>query len=82
MKAVAGVAMLLCMVGWASGVSAQDRAFGPSDGTGLPAVDTGRVAVGDPAPDFTLAALGRGPVTLSDFRGSKHIILVFYRGYW
>lgn len=56
--------------------------LGPVDGWDLPPVDTGRVAVGDVAPDFALASYADGVVTLSDFRGKKDVILVFYRGYW
>jgi peroxiredoxin len=38
-----------------------------------------RVALNQPAPDFTLTDyLGR-PVSLSDFRGSKKVLLVFNR---
>ncbi len=36
------------------------------------------LSVGDEAPDFTLNDQTRTPVTLSDFRGSKHVLLVFY----
>ncbi len=56
--------------------------LGPADGRDLPPADTGRVAVGDVAPDFALASYDEGVVTLSDFRGKKDVILVFYRGYW
>ena len=45
--------------------------LGPKDGQGLPATDTGRVAVGMPAPDFTLVSLAGGRITLSDFREIK-----------
>ena len=57
-------------------------ALGPVDGRDLPAVDTGRVTVGDPAPDFSLASHSDGVLTLSDYRGAKDVILVFYRGHW
>jgi hypothetical protein len=57
-------------------------ALGPHDGHDLPAVDTGRVAVGDPAPDFTVESYDDGVITLSDYRGSKEVVLVFYRGHW
>lgn len=57
-------------------------ALGPVDGRDLPPVDTGRVAVGDPAPDFALASLDHGTVRLSDFRGAQDVVLVFYRGHW
>lgn len=56
--------------------------LGPKDGAGLPATDTGRVAIGTSAPDFTLAAKDGPPVTLSQFRGKKSTVLVFYRGHW
>lgn len=34
-------------------------------------------AIGAPAPDFTLNSTG-GPVTLSAFRGDRHVLLAFY----
>jgi hypothetical protein len=57
-------------------------ALGPVDGHDLPGVDLDRVQVGDLAPDFSLVSLAGPVVTLSDFRGEKNVILVFYRGYW
>ena len=33
------------------------------------------------APDFTLADYRGEPVSLSDFRGAKHVVLVFNRGF-
>ncbi len=57
-------------------------ALGPKDGTGLPPTDLARVAVGSPAPDFTLESKDGAPVTLSSFRGRKNVVLVFYRGHW
>ncbi|MEX2049299.1 MAG: hypothetical protein WEB90_06960 [Gemmatimonadota bacterium] len=57
-------------------------ALGPVDGRNLSPADTGRVRVGDPAPDFSLASYDDGVITLSGFRGSKDVILVFYRGWW
>lgn len=55
--------------------------LGPADGLDLDPVDTGRVAVGDTAPDFTLLNRHGDPVTLSELRGQR-IVLVFYRGFW
>jgi peroxiredoxin len=55
---------------------------GPRDGLDLPPVDTGRVKTGDVAPDFALRSLAGPVVALTDYRGKKNIILVFYRGYW
>lgn len=60
----------------------QHPALGPADGPGLPPLDTGRVAAGATAPDFTLESKDGGTVTLSQFRGKKDVILVFYRGHW
>ncbi len=56
--------------------------LGPTDGAGLPPTDLGRVAVGRPAPDFTLESKDGGTVMLSSFRGRKDVVLVFYRGHW
>ena len=57
-------------------------ALGPKDGAGLAPLDTGRVIAGVIAPDFTLEAKDGGTVTLSQFRGKKNVVLVFYRGHW
>lgn len=56
--------------------------LGPRDGAELAPVDPDRVAVGDTAPDFSLRSHGGEIVTLSDFRGRRDILLVFYRGHW
>jgi cytochrome oxidase Cu insertion factor (SCO1/SenC/PrrC family) len=78
-KILLGLALLL---GTAGGVAAQEPQLGPKDGHDLAAVDTGRVGVGDTAPDFALGALDGSVIELSDYRGSKNVILVFYRGHW
>jgi hypothetical protein len=56
--------------------------LGPADGRDLPGVDLDRVQVGDLAPDFSLVSLAGPVVTLSDFRGDRNVVLLFYRGYW
>lgn len=66
----------------AVGRDADGPALGPVDGRNLPPTDTGRVAVGDAAPDFRLESYAGPGVALSDFRGKKDVVLVFYRGYW
>jgi peroxiredoxin Q/BCP len=38
------------------------------------------LAVGTPAPDFRLPATGSQTVSLSDYRGQQHLIVVFYVG--
>lgn len=40
------------------------------------------VSVGDPAPDFVLDATGEQAVRLSNFRGSRNVLLAFYRLDW
>ncbi len=66
----------------ASGTAAQAADLGPADGRDLPAQDTGRVMVGEAAPDFSLLAYSGDVITLSDFRGQQNVILAFYRGHW
>jgi hypothetical protein len=56
--------------------------LGPKDGFDLAPADTGRVKVGDPAPDFSLESYRGDVVTLSDYQGAKDVVLVFYRGHW
>ena len=56
--------------------------LGPKDGFDLPRTDLERVAVGTVAPDFSLRTLAGDTITLSQFRGLKDVILVFYRGHW
>ena len=56
--------------------------LGPRDGPTDPPTDLDRVKVGDVAPDFTLEALDGRRLTLSNSRGEKNVVLVFYRGHW
>lgn len=44
-------------------------------GTGASRADT---AVGDMAPDFTLATTAGGDVSLSDYRGTNNVVLAFF----
>ena len=46
------------------------------------ATDLNRVVEGVSAPDFTLESKDSGQITLSSYRDSKNVVLVFYRGYW
>ena len=56
--------------------------LGPADGFDLPPTDLERVAVGDPAPLFTLESYHGDAISLEDYRGDKNVVLVFYRGHW
>jgi len=48
----------------------------------LSPTDLDRIKVGQLAPDFTLENHDGNKITLSDFRGKKDVVLVFYRGHW
>jgi len=67
---------------FASAACGAEGRLGPMDGRDLPPADTGRVTLGDAAPDFALRSYGDGIVRLSQFRGRKDVVLVFYRGHW
>jgi cytochrome oxidase Cu insertion factor (SCO1/SenC/PrrC family) len=56
--------------------------LGPKEGSDLGPTDLQRIKVGQPAPDFTLEDMEGKSISLSDFRGKKTVVLVFYRGYW
>lgn len=56
--------------------------LGPTDGANLKPTDLERVKLGDKAPDFTLENTDGKRISLSDFRGKKNVVLVFYRGHW
>jgi len=43
-----------------------------------PKAPTTHLKVGDAAPDFTLTDTAGKPVTLSDYRGKKSVVLAFY----
>ncbi len=78
--ALLGVTVVLIVGTWI--VVGSEPRLGPHDGFDLPGIDTGRVAVGDVAPDFSLMSYAGTVTTLSDFRGDKNVVLVFYRGHW
>ena len=81
-RSLAIAILSLLAVGCAGSDSVGDGRLGPLDGAELPPADLERVAVGDAAPDFRLTALEGDPVRLSDYRGSRDVVLVFYRGHW
>ena len=56
--------------------------LGPKDAADLSPTDLNRIKVGQPAPDFSLEDVNSKPITLSEFREKKTVVLVFYRGYW
>ena len=56
--------------------------LGPKEAAKPPPTDLQRVKVGEPAPDFTLENMDGKRISLSDLRGKKNVVLVFYRGHW
>jgi cytochrome oxidase Cu insertion factor (SCO1/SenC/PrrC family) len=73
------------MAGLIAGVLAANPLFaqlGPKDPTNGSATELERIKVGQAAPDFALENVEGQAVNLSDFRGKKAVVLVFYRGYW
>lgn len=77
-----GTLLMLPILALLAAGCSEPRPPGPADGHDLPPVDTGRVAIGDTAPDFTLFSRTAERVTLSDLYRERTIILVFYRGHW
>ena len=54
----------------------------PSEASLREATDLEMVKVGNRAPDFTLEDMNGKRISLSEFRGRKKVVLVFYRGRW
>jgi len=75
------IVLALMMVFVLSGASAFGQ-LGPKDGGELRPTELDRVKIGEKAPDFTLEDADGKSISLSDFRGKKSVVLVFYRGYW
>ncbi len=76
--------LVLAVMGVLAGawVLSRPDVLGPVAGRDLPAEDTARVRLGEIAPDFRLPSFNGDIVALSDFRGDKEVVLVFYRGHW
>ena len=75
--AVVGVGLVVMLGGGEA-----EPVLGPVDGLDLPGIELERVVVGTEAPDFSLRALSGDVITLSDYRGNKNVVLVFFRGHW
>jgi peroxiredoxin len=79
------IAVLVCwfiLPGWVSGASLafEGKIFDP--GRLKPRDSELKVRVGDPAPDFELAAIDGSRVRLSDFRGRRNVVLSFIPAAW
>ena len=65
---------------WGFSQAFEDNVYNP--GQLKPRDSTLKVKVGDPAPDFTLPAVSGETVTLSQYRGSKNVVLSFVPAAW
>lgn len=65
---------------WGFSQAFEDNVYNP--GQLKPRDSTLKVQVGDPAPDFTLPAVSGETVTLSQYRGSKNVVLSFVPAAW
>ena len=72
----AGIAILL------SALSGIDMAPGPSKERNQANAPSKRIQVGEVAPDFTLRAPDGSSRSLSELRGKKNLVLIFFRGTW
>jgi hypothetical protein len=81
MKSTTSLGVIVALLAACAGEAPQVQ-LGAKDGHDLPPTDLERVAVGTPAPDFSLEALSGEVLTLSDYRAEKNVVLVFYRGHW
>lgn len=58
----------------------KDNIYNPGE---LKPIDsTLNVKVGDAAPDFTLPSVGGGDISLSQYRGKKHVVISFVPAAW
>jgi len=74
--------LMLTAVQYAFGISEafKDNIYNPGE---LKPVDSQlKVKVGDVAPDFTLPSVSGRPITLSQFRGKKNVVISFVPAAW
>ncbi len=80
MKKNGPIAVLTAMIFFSVAIAFAQ--VGQKDGVNVSPTDLERVKVGDQAPELTLEDIGGRQISLDDFRGKKHVVLVFYRGHW
>jgi len=76
------VTLALIVAGNAHGTAEDLKANIYNPGKLKPVDSRLKVSVGDMAPDFTLPSVGGDPVTLSQFRGKKHVVISFVPAAW
>lgn len=73
------VAMLAAACG---GATPATQAPIPTPATQVPTPTPSGALVGQPAPAFTLASAQGTQVSLASYAGSKHVVVLFYRGFF
>ena len=74
------LAVILISPAFGGSAAFKDNIYNPGD---LKPIDsTLNVKVGDVAPEFTLPSVGGGEVTLSQYRGKKHVVISFVPAAW
>lgn len=76
------ITIFVISAGHAYGMSEDFKANIYNPGTLKPVDSRLKVSVGDAAPDFTLPSVGGEPVTLSQFRGTKNVVISFVPAAW
>ena len=78
---VAGLIVFINMaVAYGASEAFKENIYNP--GQLKPVDSTLKVKVGDPAPDFTLPSVAGQEVTLSQYRGKKHVVISFVPAAW
>ena len=74
------LAVILISPAFGGSAAFKDNIYNPGE---LKPIDsTLNVKVGDAAPDFTLPSVGGGEITLSQYRGKKHVVISFVPAAW
>jgi peroxiredoxin (alkyl hydroperoxide reductase subunit C) len=78
---ISGLIVFLCLTA-AYGASEAFKGNIYNPGQLKPFDSTLKVKVGDPAPDFTLPTVSGEKITLSQYRGKKHVVISFVPAAW
>ena len=81
LAALAGLAAACAAAGPEPTGAPTSRAAAPAASAPTRGVAAPSLKVGAPAPDFALPDVSGRPVSLTYYRGQRHIVLVFYIGH-
>ena len=74
------ILLLLAAAAFGASETIKDNIFNP--GQLKPVDSTLKVKIGEPAPDFTLPSVSGGKISLSQYRGKKHVVISFVPAAW